>query len=205
MSTVCHRLGLGVILLLLSSATLAYVWEPNVYGGVEIQFNRNDVVKNRNNVQRVDNKPYFSPNQSSTGIFAGTHMDEYWGIEVGYSWFSKTSKTISFIGYPNTALKNETNSLHVDFMGYLPANEEFSLIGNLGLGFMTTKLEGRYNGTQLDQLSGRSSRAGFRIGVGVRYLLPYGLGIRMMAKHNQGNKILKHTNSVNFGFFYQYP
>ncbi len=195
---------LGSILISTTALSQQFDWEPNGYAGAALRTSNNKITKYRNSIARTDDKPYYSGNQGNGSLFVGTQLSKLSAVEIGYDWFSKTSQYVNFINYPNTALKHQSSNLYLDILGYLPADEHFSLLGTLGVGHLTTKLEGRFNGVKRTELSGTSSQLGLRFGFGFQYRFDIGVGTRLMLRHQRGNAILNSMNSLGLGVFYYF-
>ena len=190
--------------MLISGAASGLDLDPKFYAGVEAQYNKlkpgSDVALDANGKSILTKKKV-----PGAGLFLGTRLNEFFGVEAGYS-FLKTSK--------NTLADKETVSVkmgtpYIDAMGYVPVGCDVDVIGSVGLGRLHTKLQhkdvqGKVLAVSDADKKSSKSKAGIRLGLGAQYKFDTNFGARVMVRHQKGNKIIKNVNSVGAGLFYQF-
>ncbi len=193
-------------LLLLSTAVSADMMDmdPKFQIGAELKAHRNTVSKNLKNVQRIDGKPLFSERSGSAGLFAGARLNEYLGAELGYAWYGSSKETVTFGGFAAASRDVKTHNMYFDVQGYLPIDSQIDLIASVGAGRLTTDMETKIAGVKSDVLSLKTTKTGLRLGFGAQYTLDNGVGVRLMARHQKGNDILKTVKSGGIALFYQF-
>jgi hypothetical protein len=121
-------------------------------------------------------------------VFAGSRLNENFGLELGYSYLGKTND-----------VKN--TNLSADVLGYLPVNESVDLIGSVGLGRLSSKAA---KGAVLSNEKNTTSKVAPRLGLGAQYKFDNNVGVRAMARFQRGNDFAKNATSVGVGAFYQF-
>lgn len=180
-------------------------------------------------ISRSNNQPLFSENGAAAGLFVGANFNEFIGLEVGYLQFKNSKTQDSLVYNPSvpgiTLLKvQSTNTFtakhhnwYLDVMGCLPIILGVDIVGTVGFGNLTSKLKNVTQATAalnippanpinlLGETNGnaRSSKVGFRGGVGLQYKV-CDLGARLMVRYQNGNDLIKNLTSVAVGLFYQF-
>lgn len=144
----------------------------------------------------------FPKSYSGASVYVGTRFCENYGLELGYDWLGKRTRTTSFA----TTVPTSTGTLAIpsglattvrlsqwrlDLNGYLPVGcDGLDLIGSVGLGVARARFT-RFSptavtlagATVLPANSSRSNsktRAIWRLGVGAQYMLTCNVGVRAM-------------------------
>lgn len=154
------------------------------------------------------------------GFFLGSRFNENFGLEGGVSSSGSVkgswneNRTINGVVRRNAGnIKMTTSNLYADLMGYLPLGCDVDLIGSMGIGFLTSKIDidqaasGAVPGLSLSvtqNVTGTHSKAGVRAGAGVQYKFNENLGARLMVRYQQGNDFVKNSTQAGLGMFYQF-
>lgn len=186
-------------------------FDPKVYLGAEVSGNRYNTSKNvklndGTTISRTDNKSLFGKNGAGISGFIGTRLNQYAGLEAGYTALSSLKATYNNNGLVTNSSATANNA-YVDAMGYLPIADQIDAIGSLGVGFLSTKVSGNYNvtGTNITRpFSQKSTKAGVRVGAGLAYKFDECLSARFMVRYQQGNKHIKSIASAGLGIAYQF-
>lgn len=190
--------------LLVSGASFGLDFDPSFYVGGEAQYNKLKA-GNDKALQGTDGKSLIRKKSSpGAGLFLGTRVTENFGAELGYSVLKKSHNT----PVAGRTLDVKMNNPYIDAMGYLPVANDVELIGSVGVGRLSTKVENKVNGV-VQPLSTTNknlakSKAGVRLGLGAQYKFSENVGARFMVRHQKGNKIIKNVNSAGLGLFYQF-
>lgn len=210
-----------LVVLSLSVATLfngvafGLDFDPKFYVGGEAQVNHSKGTKDGNlgNTSRTSllgakNKSILDSTRPGAGLFVGSRLTENLGVEVGASAANHKVKNGNLsTGLQTSSLKAKNTNLYADVMGILPVSNEVELLASVGVGRLSTKMNGKVNGTALaaaQNVSLKSSKAGVRVGAGVQYKFDENLGARLMVRHQKGNKLIKNVTSAGLGLFYQF-
>lgn len=131
-------------------------------------------------------------------LYVGTRFHENFGIELGYDWSARRSKSwtlpngSNFFGGTVTtapALTGVTNIRrtggHVDLWGFLPVAECTELMASIGYGWVQTKITSSFNipvgnsnlSSIISSVSGQG-RGVFRLGAGALYMITEMVGVR---------------------------
>jgi len=192
--------------LLVSGASFGLDCDPKFYVGGEAQYNNLKGGKNLEKKGEKGNSLLHKKKSPGAGLFLGARVTENFGAEIGYSALKKSHNT-STVSADNT-LDVKMNNPYVDAMGYIPVADNLELIGSLGVGRLSTKLEQKNKGVvqalsnEMKKLA--KSKAGVRVGLGAQYKLTDNVGARFMVRHQKGNKTIKSVNSAGLGLFYQF-
>lgn len=163
-------------------------------------------------VKRVDklggNRP--AKNYWGGNIFLGGRFCEDWGLEIGYSWTGKKSKSETFNGYAagllpdahaQASFKNRFQQYYLDLNGYLPLDECWELMGSIGIGSVKSKLQFQidrsYDGRAINYkipLRSHKTKAVLRLGVGAQFMATECFGIRGMVRWATTSFVRAHTN-----------
>lgn len=189
--------------IVLSGAAVGMEFDPKFYVGGEAQYNKlkNDKVL----VDKLNNnKSLLRKNTPGAGLFLGTKLTENFGAELGYAALGKSSR--------NDRVDNKwtvkMHNTYVDALGYIPVADDVDIMGAVGAGRLSTKLQSRKPDNTLVELSEKDSKSaktktGLRLGLGAQYKFDSNFGARMI-RHQKGNKIVKNVNSAGVGLFYQF-
>jgi len=139
-------------------------------------------------------------NYNSGTINVGTQFNEYFGTEVFYQQSDDDVNTASIGGKETTSFK----AYGLDLMGYAPmgCEQEFSLIGTVGIGEYTLDRSYNWNGAENSDDHG----IGYRAGVGALYNIDENVAVRAMARYVKLNKIddfdhmMEYTAGVRYNF-----
>jgi len=200
---------------LFSGAAFGLDFDPKFYVGAEAQLNQLKGTKegnlgntSRTPLQDAKSKSILNGTRPGAGIFVGSRLTENFGIEVGASASNQKIKNSNLrTGLALSSLKVKNTNVYADAMGILPVCDEVELLASVGVGRLSTKVDGTVNGTALansEKVSLKSSKAGVRVGAGVQYKFDENLGARLMVHHQKGNKLIKSVNSAGLGLFYQF-
>lgn len=200
---------------LLSGTALGLDLDPKFYLGAEAQANRYTGPKeittpNKARLSTTDNKPLFGRSGSTLNLFAGSKLNEYVGIELGYGFLNHQKMKSITPGFQTSSLKTKNHNLFADVLGFMPLSTEVDLIGSVGIGRLSSKLcgkvEQRVAGFLVNQenVSMRSRKTGLRLGLGAQYKFNENVGTRLMVRHQKGNNFIKKVNSLGVGLFYQF-
>jgi len=192
------------VAMLASSTAFGLDIDPKFYVGAEAQYNK---LKASNNSAFLQNgKSMITKDKLPGGsLQLGARLTENFGAELGYAVFKNS---VSNLATANSNIKTKLNNPYIDALGYLPVLNNVNLIGSLGFGRLSTKMEIKNNGvvTPLTQAQkdAAKSKVGARFGVGAEYLLDANLGARAMVRYQKGNKAVKSVQSMSVGLFYQF-
>lgn len=204
----------------LTSASVFADCDPSFYLGGEAQYNSfkyDDVLKgltiNRSN-------PISKKSAPGVGLFLGSRLHENFGVEAGIS-TSRAVKgswnenaTVNGVAVRNAGnIKMTNNNVYADLLGYLPVGCDVDLIGSVGIGFLSSKVD--LNQTARASVPGRAvslastvtgthSKAGVRVGAGVQYKFDENVGARLMVRYQKGNDFVKNNVQAGLGLFYQF-
>lgn len=209
---------------LVSTAALAADCDPQFYVGGELQAGSKKGAKQVDtkygNGQKaiyrgIDKKGAFtktpvSKSASGLGLFVGSRFNENVGLELGASRLGtqkckiKDQASNTIMQGAGISIKNR--NIYADAMGYMPVDCAVDLIGSVGVGRLSTTINGKEasNPTAAQKFSAKSTKVGVRVGVGAQYKFTDNIGARLMVRHQQGNKIVKNMTSANLGMFYQF-
>lgn len=206
--------------MLLSGAAVAVDCDPSFYIGVEGQANKYKGVKkmtdkNGLNLERLDKKPFFGKNGAGVSLVAGSRLNENLGVELGATGLSRVkyyTRTNNNSSVKVSNLRAKSHNLYADAMGYLPVSEQIDLIGSVGAGRLTSKVNGSWKtnapvtakALTSDKVSLKSSKVGARVGAGIGYKIDKNLSARLMVRHQKGNKFIKNVTSAGLGLLYQF-
>lgn len=196
--------------------------DPKVYMGAEVNGSQYNSVKdiqlgsNRTDIRtinRTDGKSILGNRGAGLSGFIGTRLNQYFGLEAGYSIMSKPKGKLTNLVNLNNATNVKTNisNAYVDAIGFIPVTDQLEAMASVGLGFLTTKVSANVSGragTAVDghslSFAARSTNPGVRLGAGLGYKLDENITARLMLRHQQGNKLVKSVNSVGLGLSYQF-
>ncbi len=207
--------------MLVSGTTLALDCDPQFYVGAEGQVNRYSGTKKLTDRagevwELKNNKSWFHKSGGGFSLFAGSRINEFFGIEAGYTFLSggKMPKLISPYNSMNTVTSPKAKhhrNMYADIMGYVPISECVDLIGSVGIGRLSTKISGKIEeftprGRLVEQSDNfaKSSKTGIRVGAGVGYNIDENLSARLMLRHQKGNKYVKNMTSAGLGLMYKF-
>ncbi len=193
-----------LVAMLSSAAAFGLDIDPKFYVGAEAQYNKLKVSNNSAFLQ--NGKSMITKDKLPGGsLQLGARLTENFGAELGYALFKNS---VSNLATANSNIKTKLNNPYIDALGYLPVLNNVNLIGSLGLGRLSTKMEIKNNGvvTSLTQAQKDAAKAkiGARLGLGAEYLFDANLGARAMVRYQKGNKAVKNVQSMSVGLFYQF-
>ena len=136
---------------------------------------------------------------NSGTINVGTQYNDYFGTEIFYQQSDNDSKRLEEGEYTQSF-----SAYGLDLMGYLPmgCEQEFALIGSLGIGEYT--VEGSNNLNGLDNTDDHG--IGYRAGLGALYNIDNNVAIRAMARYvkfdkiEDNNDMMEYTAGVRYNF-----
>lgn len=171
------------------------------YFGGELQESR---FRQSNDVKESIFNDLVKKGRRGLGLFAGVRAHENFGVEIGATKYQSTR--LNNLAGEKIATQKAHN-LYADAMGYLPMNENFELVGSLGLGRLNTKItkvDGLMTTAAQNDLieKANKNKIGLRVGAGVQYKVE-NVGVRFMLRHQKGNSAVKSQNSAGLGIFYQ--
>ncbi len=208
---------------------------PSFYTGLEGQYNhysaQTQINKSGQIISRVNNQPLLSSNGVAGGIFAGSDLNEYFGIELGYDRF-KNNKAKDSVPYNPTLgiynLQGQSTNLfttrhynwHVDLLGHYPVAVGVDLLGEVGIGRLSSKINivsqasasttaltggatSVINISNSNNSTVKMAEAGIRLGLGAQYKLG-SFGARFMVRYQKGNELVEHFTSAGVGLFFQF-
>jgi len=215
---------------LVSGAVLADC-DPQFYVGAELQAGhkrgaKEVRLKSKNNVNtstltgiskkgtfKTDPAPSaISKSANGATLFVGSRLNENLGLELGGT-VLRTQKANNITNVrtglvmPGSAVSIKNSNVYADAMGYLPIDCATDLIGSVGIGHLSTKVNYKTvaKPTSADQkFSAKATKVGVRLGVGAQYKFTENVGARVMVRYQQGNKIVKKMTSAGLGMFYQF-
>ncbi|MDD7313156.1 MAG: porin family protein [bacterium] len=125
---------------------------------------------------------YYEDNFHSAIINAGAKLHKNFGLEAFYQKSTKEEGNLSTLvigGVPIATDKIETsfNAYGLDLQGYLPIQENFELVGSLGIGQYKFKMKG-FGYTAKDD------DVGYRLGAGAQYNINENFALRGMVRYN---------------------
>jgi opacity protein-like surface antigen len=196
--------------MLVSGASFGMDFDPKFYVGAEAQCNSLKAGKLllSEDFQDQNDKSLFRKKKSpGADMFLGMRFNENFGAEAGYS-FLKKSHNVFTNANNKYVLDVKMRNAHIDAIGYLPVADDLELLGSVGLGRLSTKIQEKFNDRVL-QLSNEEkkltkTKTGIRLGLGAQYKLTENVGTRFMVRHQKGNKTIKSVNSAGLGLFYQF-
>ncbi len=191
--------------MLLSGTAFGLEFDPKFYVGAEAQYNRLKSADGQEFINKSNGKTLLQKNKlPSVGLLLGSRLNEYFGAELGYTALKQSKNA-----YQNGNFNVKMHNPYVDALGYIPVSNEVDLIGLVGLGRLSTKVQMKgVNGAAVALTSAQQQAAktktGLRLGVGAQYKFDTNVGVRAMVRHQKGNKLIKNVNSVGVGLFYQF-
>lgn len=188
--------------MLVSGASFGMDFDPKFYAGAEAQYNK---LKGGTGLQNAAGQSLLrKKNSPGADLFLGTRITENFGAEVGCSFLKRSHNNLTGGQVVNVKMNNP----HVDAIGYLPVADNVELIGSVGVGRLSTKVENKVNGVvrslTADDKSLTKTKTGIRLGLGAQYKFSENVGARFMVRHQKGNKVIKNVNSAGLGLFYQF-
>jgi OOP family OmpA-OmpF porin len=112
-------------------------------------------------------------------LYGGYEFDKNWGVEVGYADLGKMKNVYNVMG-TNVTVTAKSYSLYVAGTGTLPLNDQFSLLGKLGLATNHTSVEGSAGGFSA---SDSGSKSGMMVGVGAAYNVTKNVAVTLEYEH----------------------
>lgn len=187
--------------MLVSGASFGMDFDPKFYVGAEAQYNK---LKGDKNFSNAGQSLLRKKNSPGADLFLGTRITENFGAEVGYSVLKRSHNNLTGGQVVNVKMNNP----HVDAIGYIPVGNDVELIGSVGLGRLSTKVDNKVNGVvtalTANDKSLTKTKTGIRLGLGAQYKFSENVGARFMVRHQKGNKIIKNVNSAGLGLFCQF-
>ena len=202
--------------MLVSGASFGMDFDPKFYLGAEAQANKYKGAKEvktetgLGTIKNPDNKSLFGKSGAGASAFVGSQFSEYAGVELGYTVLSGTKMSIKTPGFEKSSFKTKSRNMYADVLGYVPVCEDIDLIGSLGMGRLSTKMNAKAVGpnaagvVETTNASLKSSKTGLRLGLGAQYKVTPNVGARFMVRHQKGNQFVKSVNSAGLGLFYQF-
>lgn len=201
--------------MLISGAAVGMDFDPKFYLGAEAQVNKykgaREIQHQGVTVKSADNKSIFGKSGRGASAFLGSQFSEYAGVELGYTTLSGTKVSIGTPAFQQSSFKTKSRNMYADVLGYVPMCEDIDLIGSLGMGRLSTKVNGKFVQSNAagavvstTDASLKSSKTGLRLGLGAQYKITPNVGARFMVRHQKGNQFVKSVNSAGLGLFYQF-
>ena len=201
--------------MLVSGASFGMDFDPKFYLGAEAQANKYKGAKEVKmgtglTIKNLDNKSLFGKSGSGASAFVGSQFSEYAGVELGYTVLSGTKISLKTPGFEKSSFKTKSRNMYADVLGYVPVCEDIDLIGSVGIGRLSTKVNVKAVGpnaagvVETTNASLKSSKTGLRLGLGAQYKVTPNVGARFMVRHQKGNQFVKSVNSAGLGLFYQF-
>lgn len=204
--------------------------DPAFYVGGEIHANKFSSVKTFQDtdgevIRRKDSQSLLKKAGMSGAAIFGSRLNDYIGLEAGYSAMhgpkyklgnhTKTSERVEqmLLAGPGVSLnykiKTKNHNIHFDVLGFAPMTPEIDLIGSVGVGRLSTKVKETMFLThpELNRIyvkNIKSSKTRLRAGVGAAYKFSEGLSVRLMVRHQKGNKLVKNVTQAGLGLFYNF-
>lgn len=151
-------------------------------------------------------------------VYVGAKFMEYFGAEFGADFSGRKKKTVTDSDGDKIKTEVKRNGMHIDFVGSLPVNECFEVLGFVGAGWLKPKL----TQTATDSATGQATvwncktktTTIARLGVGASYMVTDMIGLRaklgwentkrIKLKHNESSttfKPFKDTTTLSLGAF----
>lgn len=164
-----YLLTTAIILTTFSSNATEY--KP--YVGAEYQFIDADLTT----ANGINYNDYYANKYHAIAPYAGVRIDNYLGLEVGFSRSLEETKT-SNISTIDTLITAYT----VDALGYLPldANKKVELVGSFGVGQYQVEYKASANNTTIN---GDMDTTALRLGLGTQYNINNKFNIRAMVRY----------------------
>jgi opacity protein-like surface antigen len=183
----------------LASSLVAAEWNDDIAGIVGVDY------KWTSSRGRSNFSGRFPKNYSGASVYLGTRFCENYGLELGYDWAGKKTRTTSSattvatgtgtLVIPNgLATTVRLSQWRLDLNGYLPIGcDGFDLIGSVGLGIVRSRIS-EFSPTAVtlgtttvlaanNIRSNSRTRAIWRLGVGAQYMLTCNVGVRAMYRY----------------------
>jgi len=132
-------------------------------------------------------------------LFVGSRFNENVGIELGYSSTKRKSKSSSTQSLNGVMLNNGANvsgstkvkvyGAYFDINGYLPIDQQFDLIGSVGVALNKAKISYASNLAAGDVST--KSRVLGRLGFGAQAMVNEWVGVRAMARWENNSRLHK--------------
>lgn len=190
--------------------------DPTFYVGGELHANKFTGTKKitaigGGTIQRKDGKSLFKKSATSGSVLVGSRLNNYAGVEAGYSFMSgpkfRTDNILNggIITTLPGKFKTKNHNVHFDVLGFVPVADQIDLIGSLGAGRLSTKITQNLQSAGVNQTRvEKSSKAGLRAGMGVGYKFDDNLSARLMVRHQKGNKLVKNFTQAGLGLLYNF-
>ena len=176
------KLLLSAVALTAACSTLpAFAAAADFYGVVSVgrsQFNANAGSVDTYNLNNGFTSSTTSPSTSANGgkLQLGYNLGKTFALEGGYTYLGK----VSFISNTNAGSisgSTEAGLLNLDLVGKFPLNEQFSILGRLGVYYWKTKND-MPNSTTLGTTGVNDNGTDFKFGGGVQYDFNPKIGMR---------------------------
>lgn len=204
----------GVMLLSSAAFAASADFDPRLYVGGEIQADKYKGTKEikSGNTTVTNNKGVFTKTVPAASLVVGSQLNEYCAVEAGATAASSIKGKLvnkdtahAFTNASDAKLKSR--NIHADVLGFVPVSDQAQLIGSVGVGRLSSKAKGytqEKGAAARNDFTSKSSKMGVRVGAGVGLKLDDNVSARLMVRHQEGNKHVKHINSAGVGLFYQF-
>lgn len=146
------------------------------------------------------NKLAIRKNAPGVNIYLGIRMNEYVGMQVGFSFIDQVS------GNTQNGLRatNKVSNIYLDLLGFLNIAAKVDMTGLVGVGGLKSK--SNVNGATFINLNAlNKQKAGVRFGGGLQYNFAESWASRAMLIYQKGNpEFLKSLISVSLGIIYTF-
>ena len=135
----------------------------------------------------------------SLGIMLGTKLNDYFGLEMAYNYYSESETDVfaSFGGSGAMINTTEVTSLDFGLVGFIPVTEKFSIKGFAGLALWDASIT--MSSTLIEGLEAAEDGNDLYYGLGLSYLpsekLEIGLNYKILNLGLEGGDDLEITNT----------
>ena len=141
---------------------------------------------------------------NSLSLVVGAKFNKNFGVEAFIQQSSEEEKKDSYWG---DSEKTSYNALGLDFIGYLPVNQEIELLASLGLAQYNFNETYEYDdGFYSEWEKSSLNTIGIRIGLGAQFNLTDNVSLRAMARYIKLNDddIIKSMTELSLGLRYMF-
>ena len=150
-------------------------------------------------------KDYLEDGHNSLSLSVGAKFNENFGVEAFIQQSSEEEKRDSYYGDSETT---SYTAVGLDFIGYIPVNQEVELLASLGLAQYTFNETYEYEYDMGEYIGEKTNMhtMGIRLGVGVQMKLNDNWALRGMARYVKMNDddIIENLTELSLGLRYMF-
>ena len=163
-----------------------------------------DIATSKMEFAEDDLKDYLEDGHNSLSLSVGAKFNENFGVEAFIQQSSEEEKRDSYYGDSETT---SYTAVGLDFIGYIPVNQEVELLASLGLAQYTFNETYEYDmGEYIEWEKTNMHTMGIRLGVGVQMKLNDNWALRGMARYVKMNDddIIENLTELSLGLRYMF-